>query len=142
MCCLIRRKASREKMATFQNVSILSLYAVLLLYVNPVDMQSCQALYKSDSWLLFDCVKNTHWGRFKLEHIVYILHSSIMKYDTLFKHKVTMKSFKIILKTWRIESYINCNILPSSVIFFLYSFCVYFHLLVVEGDDKMLMVMM
>ena len=76
-------------MAAFQNVSIQSLYAVLLLYINYVDMQASKQCInnKSDAWLSFDCV--THWRRFKIKYIVYILCSGIMKHNTLFKHKAT-----------------------------------------------------
>ena len=78
-------------MAAFENVSIQSLYAVILLYINYVDMQSNQTMHQLliRCLIFFYCVKNTYWRRFKIEYIVYILYSLIKKHDTLFKHKAT-----------------------------------------------------
>ena len=76
-------------MAVFQNISIQSLYPVLLRYINYVDMQGYYTVHKSDGWLLSHCVINTRWRHFKIKYIVYILYTGLMKHETLFKYKAT-----------------------------------------------------
>ena len=72
--------------AAFQNVTIQSLYAFLLLYINYLKI--CKVTnqcinYKSDAWLLFDFVKNKHWQRFKVEHTLYIFCIEALWYTIL-----------------------------------------------------------
>ena len=69
-------------MTDFQNVSIQSLYAVLLCCINYVDMQSYQTMHQ----LYIRCLIAFSLC-FVIVYTVNVLYSSFMKHYTLFKHK-------------------------------------------------------